>query len=365
MILFDIIHSLTAHFASGIGVALMLAKTLIIVIGLQVMRYSHSLTDAKRSQRLRYGGMSLAMLIGPLMEMTAYAFAPQALLAPINGFDLIWNIFLSPYTLGEKHSKSTLLGTAVIFVGSVTATLCGPHQSKELSLHDLESHFLSMRFITYVIVCCTLFICGRSFLQWRKNQLELPPGRTDFARGMLLGIGGGAVGGQSYFLSSAATLVHTNIVDGNWSAWADWLPWVVVGGAAGCGLLNARLMDKGLSEFNVNFFVPMFAGSAIIAGCVSAIVVLRETQNLKTWMMAMYLFGVSLMMFGLGVLTWDASRGSRGHDIAPTEQNEQQTSTDNSRNLEAPLHPESSMSCLHGETPEEKSAAIRTAGCQM
>lgn len=274
----------------------------------------------------------------------------------INGFDLVWNILLAPFTLGERNSRATRLGTAVIFVGSVTATLFGPHQSKELSLEELESHFFSMRFIVYVLVFCALFISGRIFLLRRKNQ-ELPPGRTDYARGMLLGIGGGAVGGQSYFLSSAATLVHTNMVDGNWSAWADWLPWVVVGGAIGCALLNARLMDKGLAEFKANFFIPMFAGSAIVAGCVSAIVVLRETKNLAIGMFVMYLFGVFLMMVGLGVLTWDASRVPRtwvprSCDISPTEPDEHANTVNSREDLESPLRPEFSNSC--------KSAEMRT-----
>lgn len=34
----------------------------------------------------------MAMAIGPLAEVSAYAFAPQSLLAPLDGFDVIWNI---------------------------------------------------------------------------------------------------------------------------------------------------------------------------------------------------------------------------------------------------------------------------------
>ena len=90
--------------------------------------------------RYRLLGLSMAMAIGPLAEVSAYAFAPQSLLAPLDGFDVIWNILprseplpnkrflkidsffmdlcprLAPYTLGESISPAKVMGTG----GTVT-----------------------------------------------------------------------------------------------------------------------------------------------------------------------------------------------------------------------------------------------------
>jgi hypothetical protein len=44
----------------------------------------------------------MAMAIGPLAEVSAYAFAPQSLLAPLDGFDVIWNILPQPELAQRK-----------------------------------------------------------------------------------------------------------------------------------------------------------------------------------------------------------------------------------------------------------------------
>lgn len=88
-----------------IGVALILFKTLVIICGLQLLRYA-ALQETRgdrlkplfrlkcKAGHLRYRlcGLSMAMALGPLAEVSAYAFAPQSLLAPLDGFDVIWNI---------------------------------------------------------------------------------------------------------------------------------------------------------------------------------------------------------------------------------------------------------------------------------
>ena len=70
----------------------------------------------------------MAMALGPIAEVSAYAFAPQSLLAPLDGFDVIWNILLAPYTLGEAITGPKVMGTGLVFAGAVSAPIFGPHQ---------------------------------------------------------------------------------------------------------------------------------------------------------------------------------------------------------------------------------------------
>eukprot|EP00931_Biecheleriopsis_adriatica_P122221 TRINITY_DN97221_c0_g1_i1.p1 TRINITY_DN97221_c0_g1~~TRINITY_DN97221_c0_g1_i1.p1 ORF type:complete len:369 (-),score=47.17 TRINITY_DN97221_c0_g1_i1:82-1140(-) len=334
--------------AALIGAALMIGKTLIIVIGLQIISHAARIENPGRQCRFKTLGMTLAMLIGPLTEVTAYAFAPQALLAPLNGFDVVWNILLAPYTLGEELNWARGVGTAVVFSGCVFAPIVGPHAITSDSLKDLRVNFLSTRFEVYVATFWAIFFSG--FI-WLKQRKQFHSRGKDLVRGALLGIGGGAVAGQTYFLSAAATLVRNNIDTDDWSAWRDWLPYFTVGGAIVCALLNAVLLNKGLAEFEAMFFVPMFAGSAIIAACISAVVVLRETINLSYVRMGLYWFGVTLVTIGLAVLAWDARRRIiLQASIADPSSSDSSTSTPLS-----PQEQELTVSC-QGSLPSEESA---------
>lgn len=287
----------------------MLGKTIIIVVGLQTISYAAQVHNARRARGIKVVGMALAMLLGPIVEVSAYAFAPQALLAPLNGFDVVWNLLLAPCTLGEEQTPAKIAGTVIVFLGSSIAPIAGPHEVFAEDLETLRINFLSVRFAVYAIVFLSAYAFGFALLKRRKTSGEYAFGK-DIVRGVLIGIGGGSVAGQTYFLSSTATLVHSNLADGDWSAWLDWLPYLVVAGAIFCALLNAVLLNKGLSEFEAIFFVPMFAGSAIVAACISAVVVLRETTHLPNWRMAIYWAGVLLVVCGLGILAWDARKAS-------------------------------------------------------
>ena len=80
--------------------------------------------------RFKLLGLSMAMAVGPLCEVSAYAFAPQplgcemrgaegfavvlsvtsawrSLLAPLDGFDVIWNILPRTHsTCGPRREKT-------------------------------------------------------------------------------------------------------------------------------------------------------------------------------------------------------------------------------------------------------------------
>jgi len=285
------------HVWATVGCSLMLTKTLVIVGGLQLLRHASLVEEGGK---IKVAGMVLAMGIGPLIEICAYACAPQALLAPINGFDVVWNICLAPCTLGESLNQAKIAGTILVFLGATTAPAFGPHSRGEEDLETLRDIFLSWRFFDYAVVCLSLLAAGVLTLQSRKQN------GPDTMRGVVLALGGGAIAGQNYFLSASATLFPSSADAGDWRVWADWLPWFTIGGAVACAVVNAVLLNKSLVESEATFIVPLFAGSAITASCISAAVVMQETADLAFWRLAGYWFGITLVISGLFVLARDS-----------------------------------------------------------
>eukprot|EP00930_Biecheleria_cincta_P095553 TRINITY_DN87502_c0_g1_i1.p1 TRINITY_DN87502_c0_g1~~TRINITY_DN87502_c0_g1_i1.p1 ORF type:complete len:439 (+),score=60.48 TRINITY_DN87502_c0_g1_i1:142-1317(+) len=318
-----------------IGVALMLGKTLIYVIGLQITSYAtRGTTDpelaagsGRESQilcrlfLLRIFGMTLFMAIGPLIEVMSYSLAPAALLAPINGVGVVWNILLAPVTLGEQWSQLKVIGTTMVFLGSLSAPILGPEVVAAETFEEMQEQFVSLRFVLYAAIFVLCFALG--WVAVRRMQ-DCPGsahrgGDCNVLRGVLLGTGGGVMSGQTYFLSAAATLVTSCIQTGDWSAWLHWLPYVIVIGAVTCAVLNAILLNVGLAEFEATFFVPMFSGSGIMAACLSAALVLQETERLQSWRRVLYWCCVGLIGSGLAVLAKDArSQAAAAKDAART-----------------------------------------------
>lgn len=281
------------------GCLVMVIKTLVIVSGMQLMRYGSIDNGTGGLPKIRALGMLLALLIGPLMEASAYAFAPQSLLAPINGLDLIWNILLSPFLLNESLSGARIAGTILVFLGSVVAPIAGPHDTASLDLDRLQHIFVSSSFFMYFIVCTALAAFGFTELQRRQRR---PGDGPDAIRGLVLGVGGGALAGQNYFLRSLAGLANSTAKNSTWSSWLQPLPIFLVIALLFCLLSNALLLNWGLAEFEAMFMVPLFVGSSILISCVSATWVMHETSSLSLPRLAGYWFGISLVVLGIVVL---------------------------------------------------------------
>lgn len=283
------------------GSLVMVLKTLVIVTGMQLMRYGSIDNGTGRQPWIRAFGMLLALLVGPIMEACAYAFATQSLLAPINGLDLIWNILLSPFVLNERLTGSRIAGTMLVFLGSVVAPISGPHESAPLDLDHLQQIFLSSNFFVYSIVFVALAAFG--FVELQRRQCVAGAGeKHDVTRGLLLGVGGGALAGQNYFLRALAGLLDSTAENDTWNSWLQPLPWFLAVALVFCLFTNAFLLNCGLAEFEAMFMVPLFVGSSILVSCVSGTWVMRETATLSLARMAGYWSGVSLVVLGIVIL---------------------------------------------------------------
>ena len=73
-------------------------------------------------------GMFMNILLGPLLDVAGYAFAPAALIAPLTGINIIINSVVAPYTLGEELTPRRLFSASVVFVAA-TSSIAFKHLS--------------------------------------------------------------------------------------------------------------------------------------------------------------------------------------------------------------------------------------------
>mmetsp|Transcript_76900 Transcript_76900/g.243036 ORF Transcript_76900/g.243036 Transcript_76900/m.243036 type:complete len:418 (-) Transcript_76900:100-1353(-) len=255
------------------GVAFEVAATMCGTFGKQLVSYSGKVRPAKRARLFKFMGLTATTLFGPVLDALAYALAPQSLVAPLNGLDIVWNACSAPFTLGEPLTRSYALGSVLVFMGSSLSAHFAQHHDREGTLERQREIFFSWRLAVWVLAGVGGLLV--SFWVIRRR----PRGVGDWQRGLALGGTAGFVAGNMFFLSEALGAVRWSLATGDWSAWRHPLPYLVSLGAVTVAVSNVPLMAKALEEYDALFMITLFAGCQIVTACVSAWAVLREMDG--------------------------------------------------------------------------------------
>jgi len=256
-----------------IGVALELVSTLSGTIGKQLVRFS---TLAEETGRHKFGhlafvtGLALNTLVGPIVDMAAYAFAPQSLIAPFGGLDIVWNVLLAPFTLGEKVTPRRCFAVLLIFVGTVVSAIFGDHVEYEYTVKTIKGMLLRWRVVGYLVLLALWVLF---------NILCLMRSRNVLVRGISLGVTAGSIAGNMFGVKMTAELIKTSIVEKSWSALTSWVPYVVLLFAVMMAVSNVIFLTKGMREYEALFMVTIYEGTMVVVNCLSAFVILGEMND--------------------------------------------------------------------------------------
>lgn len=296
----NIAHVLAPNTA-WLGILFEVLATSLGTVGKQLVSCSARLDPrSKRKRHLKVAGLFTTTIPGPVLDSLAYAFAPQMIIAPLNGLDIVWNTCSAPFTLGERLKRRHVAGTVLVFLGASSSAAVGPHTERAKTLANMQSTFICWRFLAYAAVFLSLLaVC---FIVLARR----PKGVGDPIRGALLGLMAGGIAGNMYFTSAALGLLTQSISSGDWSPWAHWLPYLVAVGAALVAVGNIPLMMKGLQEYEALFMVTLFEGCHITVACISGHAVLRELDMLSWPRYSAYCFCVLLILFGLAIIQTSA-----------------------------------------------------------
>mmetsp|Transcript_98160 Transcript_98160/g.204760 ORF Transcript_98160/g.204760 Transcript_98160/m.204760 type:complete len:386 (+) Transcript_98160:54-1211(+) len=297
----------------ALGIMCEILATMVGTAGKQLVSYSGR-TESKQSARLfKFSGLFITSAVGPILDLAAYSMAPQGIIAPLVGLDIVWNTFSAPFTLGEHLTKRHVLGSGLVFVGAAASSVFGPHEEEQASLDRLEDIFISWRFLAYLITAGILLTISFTTLASR------PKGVEDKARGIALGATAGGIAGNMFFVSAGGNLVRSSISTGNYSAWQNWLPYPVLICAILVAVANIPFMTKGLQEYEALFMVTLFEGFHIVVACVSGIWVLGEMDNTAAGRVFLYWLCVWLIVVGLIVIQTTSNKRRPVHEESDPE----------------------------------------------
>jgi len=242
-------------------------------------------------------GVCITTLVGPALDATAFSFAPQSVIAPLNGLDVCWTALLSPITLGDTLVLSHYVGAILVTSGGGLTAVFGPHGAKIKTLEDAQSRLLDWPAFVYVTFFLVYFSLCSIILPSR------PVGVGDKARGVLLGVMAGGLAGNMYFTSCVTGLLRHSLEAGDWGAWQHWLPYILLVGTLGVALGNVPIITRGLQEYQTLFMVTLFEGTHILFACISGTLVLREMEEIQDfWQWIAFWASILQICIGLYVL---------------------------------------------------------------
>jgi len=236
-------------------------------------------------------GLLVNTLVGPVLDMGSYTFAPQSLVAPFGGLDIVWNALLAPYLLHETLSWRHIVGCFFIVVGTCMAGALGNHTDPDYTIEYLEKTLVNIRVLLYLFVFIVWYLFNILVLMRR------PAGSA--IRGISLGCTAGTLSGNMFCIKAALELIEHSIEEGDGGVWLHWLPYVTLFGGIFFALSNIVYMTKGLQEYEALFMVTVYEGSMIVSGCLSGSIVLLDMRGLESWRVMLYWFCVGLLVVGM------------------------------------------------------------------
>eukprot|EP00929_Paragymnodinium_shiwhaense_P061731 TRINITY_DN30856_c0_g2_i1.p1 TRINITY_DN30856_c0_g2~~TRINITY_DN30856_c0_g2_i1.p1 ORF type:complete len:383 (-),score=88.81 TRINITY_DN30856_c0_g2_i1:97-1245(-) len=294
-----------------VGIVLEIISTLSGTAGKQLIRLSE-LTKKRApgfSGMLFYIGLVINTIAGPILDMAAYSFAPQSLVAPFGGLDVIWNAALAPYILKEQLTHARICSCAFIFVGTLGSGLFGSHSDDDYTIELLQEKLVTIRVPAYLALVA-LFVVANILGPMRRPK-------KDIWRGVSLGVTAGAIAGNMFCVKASVELIETSIWKGDREIWTHWLPYGTLLGAAFFAGSNVIFMTRGLLEFEALFMVTIYEGSMIVSNCISASVVLLELEGLEWWRVCMYTICVMTVIVGMVQICWSEVEKRKMPAMAP------------------------------------------------
>eukprot|EP00419_Tripos_fusus_P023186 CAMPEP_0172699770 /NCGR_PEP_ID=MMETSP1074-20121228/30427_1 /TAXON_ID=2916 /ORGANISM="Ceratium fusus, Strain PA161109" /LENGTH=353 /DNA_ID=CAMNT_0013521033 /DNA_START=73 /DNA_END=1131 /DNA_ORIENTATION=- len=257
------------------GVVLEVVAGMCGAVGKLLVSFSARTPHKRLAGYCYWCGLSITTFVGPALDASAFSFASQSIVAPLNGLGVCWTALLAPITLGDSLASAHLIGAILVSSGGGLTAVFGPHGSTVQTLEDARVRLYDWPSIAYVFAFAAYFVLGCVLLQRR------PVGVGDKVRGVLLGALAGGLAGNMYFCSCTTGILRHSIETGDWQAWTHWLPYALATATLSVALGNIPFMARGLQEYEALFMVTLFEGCHILFACISAAFVLKEMDEIR------------------------------------------------------------------------------------
>jgi len=152
-----------------VGVLLSLIASFLSTMGILTQKKAHDVVGTCARTLVWSLGFS-GMVIGAVLDLAAFGFAAQSLLAPLGGSTIVFNALLSPCMTQEKLMRTDIMATFVILLGCTITVAFGDQSEQTFTVDELISYYIRVDVVLYFVVIL-IFVVSVFFT---LRRLEAP-----------------------------------------------------------------------------------------------------------------------------------------------------------------------------------------------
>eukprot|EP00927_Polykrikos_kofoidii_P082966 TRINITY_DN8388_c0_g2_i1.p1 TRINITY_DN8388_c0_g2~~TRINITY_DN8388_c0_g2_i1.p1 ORF type:complete len:318 (-),score=40.48 TRINITY_DN8388_c0_g2_i1:176-1129(-) len=246
-------------------------------------------------------------LIGNATHFIAFGYAPQSTLEMLGCSVLVWNLALAPVFNQELILREHLIGTLIIFAGTILALNFAPHASKSHTMAELPQLVLRPQFVIYEFVAWGLaMVLQVVYLreEWRSLETKEEIGSTTrSALGPVAFVVSSAIVGAHGVLLSKSLSESLHIVESETNVF--WPLGLVLGYSILTGFWVYRL-NRALCKYPALFVVPVVQASWMSVTIVSGGIYFEEFRSFSPLEVVLFGVCVGIILFGMFMMPVDA-----------------------------------------------------------
>jgi hypothetical protein len=258
----------------------------------------------------------VVFVTGSLLNFAAFAFAPQSILASLEGIQFVTNVAFGKCVQGKHISKSMYAGTVVTIIGVVLTVLSASVVGTlEADFVDLLKLWQEIGWLLYLLFTVILGVMLQALHQvcLKQKALGTPLAYTEYVLPVTYATFSALFGTLSVVFAKILSELLTLQIEGTPIFYGKycWFTYVtLVGWLALVGVWLYR-MNEALSLYDPLFIIPLLQMNFILFAIISGGIYFKEFNQFQSLNWIGFIIGVFLLFLGIFLLSPNSENSSQ------------------------------------------------------
>ncbi|CAK9001844.1 Transmembrane protein 184A [Durusdinium trenchii] len=217
----------------------------------------------------------------------------------MTGLTIVLNQVFAPMLLGEKLTRVEVIGTAIIILGVILTSTSAGGNPTTFNVCQLVARYAD----TDVLVVVFFFVGAIALNIFWVHGGRHPPVLEKLRPEMYAFVAGGLGGLMNVAFKATGELAKGEVGSASTNTWATIWPYFHILAVAVLAIGMISYINRGLQHYDAVLFTPLYFTNLIICSTTLGMVYYREYQNFKTWQLAVFPIGISIVVCGILFMT--------------------------------------------------------------
>jgi len=301
-----------------LGVFLGATASVGINIGNNIQALGLKRKDAGQKDHLFHIGTAI-FVTASIINFAAFAFAPAAILAPLESFQFVANLFFNHYVNKAVITRQMIKGVSLVVLGCGMAVGMGPNKVYEFTLPMLVDFWTEPAWCGYLVGIMILAAVAQvlNMLYSDLVQRGQSPPYQKKVLPVTFAMSSALVGTQSVVQAKCLSECLEQLTAHEVNIFAYWYFWIALFLFVSLVAIWLFRLTKALEHFDPLFIIPMLQSNYILFATISGGIYFQEFNDMKAWQWGGFVVGINVMFTGLYLLAPEEGDDPSDEDEAP------------------------------------------------